>query len=121
MSNLKDIKEFGCPYTKIQCKSCTWNYADTCNFDFDSYQQGRTDRDREIVESNVFFSNKPIEDIVLNTIKDEREQIIAELEKSKKSLLGRYGANVPLLEMPSYKIAYNNGIEKALEIVRGEK
>lgn len=43
MSSLKEIREFGCPYSVIQCRECKWNYADTCNFDFDSYQQGRVD------------------------------------------------------------------------------
>lgn len=45
------------------------------------YQRGIADRDREIAESNVFFSNRPIEEIVLEAVESERERIVRELIK----------------------------------------
>lgn len=42
------------------------------------YERGKADRDKEIAEHNVFFSNKPIEDIVLEARADEREKTIDE-------------------------------------------
>lgn len=67
------------------------------------YQQGRADRDREIAESNVFFSNKPIEDIVLEARADERERIIEELKQSIDNGI----------------IAIDRGSEELFKIVRG--
>lgn len=43
------------------------------------YKQGKTDRDREIVEHSVFFSNRPIEDIVLEARADERAKVLDEV------------------------------------------
>lgn len=45
-------------------------------------------------------------------------KVIEELENSKKSIIGRYDSSVPMSEMPSRKIEYNKGIDKAIEIVK---
>lgn len=43
INNPHRIKEFDCPYAVTKCETCDWNYANTCNFDFNSYQQGVID------------------------------------------------------------------------------
>ena len=44
------------------------------------HKQGRASRDKELAEHNVFFSNRPIEDIVLEACADERAKIISILK-----------------------------------------
>jgi hypothetical protein len=80
-----------------------------------AYQQGKKDKEKELIEHNVFVSNVPIEDIVLDARKDEREQIVAELEKAKSYYRNLYHEHSSSLDE---KRAF--GIKKALEIVRGE-
>ena len=46
------------------------------------------------------------------------DKVVAELEKSKKSIVGKYNHATPMKEMPSYKIVFNEGIDKAIEIVK---
>lgn len=58
------------------------------------YEQGRADRDREIAESNVFFSNRPIEDIVLEARADERERIVRELEELSDSYFQKVALDI---------------------------
>lgn len=43
INNPHRIKEFDCPYAVTKCVNCDWNYSNTCNFDFNSYQQGVSD------------------------------------------------------------------------------
>lgn len=60
---------------------------DLYNHDYDTnlyfgefcYEKGKADRDKEIAEHNVFFSNKPIEDIVLEARADERANLLKEI------------------------------------------
>ena len=66
---LSEITKEDCPIDSIPTKL----YADGFN---DGYEQGKADRDKEITEHNVFFSNKPIEDIVLEARADERAKIL---------------------------------------------
>lgn len=47
-----------------------------------AYQQGKKDKEKELKEHNVFVSNVPIENIVLNALKDEQERIISKLLKN---------------------------------------
>ncbi len=60
---------------------------------------------------------KPIEE--WNTRKP-MERIIERLNGKRKNLCGRYNHETPLLEMPSCKIAFNNGICEAIEVVKEE-
>ena len=46
------------------------------------------------------------------------DKVIERLEESKKNICGRYNHETPLLEKPSCKIAFNNGIERAISIVK---
>lgn len=46
------------------------------------------------------------------------ERILERLEDAKKNICGSYNYETPLLENPSHKIAFNNGIEKAIEIIK---
>ena len=46
------------------------------------------------------------------------DEALAELERAKKSIIGKYDSTVPILENPSHKIAFNNGLEKAIEIIK---
>lgn len=48
------------------------------------------------------------------------DKVIERLEESKKNICGRYNHETPLLEKPSYKMAFNNGIERAIEILKEE-
>lgn len=77
-----------------------------CAYDC-GYQQGMKDKEKELKEHNVFVSNKPIEDIVLDAVNDERERIVVELEE----LRDRYD---------KYDFGTRGILEKAIEIVRGE-
>lgn len=45
------------------------------------YNKGKADRDKEITEGNVFFSNKPIEDIVLEAMVDGYNQALDDFRK----------------------------------------
>lgn len=45
----------------------------------DEYNQGKADRDKELAEHCVFISNRPIEDIVLETISNERAKVLDEV------------------------------------------
>lgn len=42
------------------------------------YEQGIADRDKELAENNVFFSNIPIEELVLDARADERAKVLDE-------------------------------------------
>lgn len=55
MSKLHRIEEFGCPYSVFKCENCKWNYTDTCNFDFDSYQHGRADERANVIVEVMDF------------------------------------------------------------------
>lgn len=45
-------------------------------------------------------------------------EIVERLEDKKKNICGSYNWQTPTLEMPSCKIAFNNGICEAIEIVK---
>lgn len=90
-----------CEYCKYLDKDVTQEPCLHCSSNLGAFEFDISEHDKQIIA-------------------DEREQIIAELEKAKKSLVGKYNGSTPMLEMPSYKVAFNNGIDKALEIVRGE-
>lgn len=70
-----------------------------------AYEQGMKDKEKELKEHNVFVSNIPIEDIVLDALKDERERIVAELEE----LRDRYDKK---------DFGIRGILEKAIEIVK---
>jgi hypothetical protein len=63
-----------------------------------AYEQG-------MKEHNVFVSNIPIEDIVLNAVNDERERIVAELSKNGMETV----SGLDVVEM-----------QRAIDIVRGD-
>lgn len=46
------------------------------------------------------------------------DKVVKNLEESKKSIVGKYDSSIPILENASHKIAFNNGIDKAIEIVK---
>lgn len=85
---------------KWKCEECVKHGTDACynggRYDHDdckymlidvdyAYNKGRADRDKEIAEHNVFFSNKPIEDIVLDAITDERAKCETCIHKVTKA------------------------------------
>ena len=87
-----------------------------------AYEQGKKDKEKELIEHNVFVSNIPIETIVLDAVNDERKRIIDELEKEYKLAEEekRRCVSENQLQFDSAK-GYSIGIWNALEIVRGEK
>lgn len=80
-----------------------------------AYEQGMKDKEKELKEHNVFVSNVPIEDIVLDAVNDERERIIAELEEKKHKVYSTYS-----LSENNIDLGITYGLETAIEIVRGE-
>jgi len=110
-----------CENKKYDCSDCELNpnrkkypyYS--CEYLKIGYEQGMKDKEKELKEHHVFVSNIPIEDIVLDARKDEREQIIAELEKAESYYRNLYHEHSFSLDE---KRAF--GIKKAIEIVRGD-
>lgn len=47
------------------------------------------------------------------------DKVVEELEAKKKNICGSYNWETPILERPSCKVAFNNGICEAIEIVKG--
>lgn len=68
--------------TEKELGALYYNDYDT-NLEFGEfcYNKGRADRDKEIAENNVFFSNRPIEDIVLETRTEVIEKFAEFLKK----------------------------------------
>ena len=83
------------------------------------YDKGRADRDREITESNVFFANKPIEDIVLDAIAGERKRIVRELETLRDEAWQDTDSDKRIVRSNAWDKV--DLINKAIEIVRGEE
>ncbi len=47
------------------------------------------------------------------------DRIVEQLEGERKSILGKYDHNTPVLDRAVCKVAFNNGIDKAIAIVKG--
>lgn len=75
----------------------------------ESYEQGRADRDKELAEHNVFFSNRPIEDIVLEACADERAKTIDECIKAINDLNIEYAYPHTICNILEMLKEQNNG------------
>jgi hypothetical protein len=112
-----------------ECKSENKDKVDKCFFVYPTeeelakdtkeyaigYQQGMKDKENELKEHNVFVSNIPIEDIVLDALNDERERIISELEEKKHKVYSTYS-----LSENNIDLGITYGLETAIEIVKGD-
>lgn len=114
IDNIEVLQDL-CKKIGVEYSTTIWSVEQFIDFSRKCYEQGMKDKEKELKEHNVFVSNVPIEDIVLDARKDEREQIIAELKKAESYYRNLYHEHRFSLDE---KRAF--GIKKAIEIVRGE-
>lgn len=86
---------------------------------FEKYKFGaiNSDVEREYIKETI--------PLLVNSIptveaipKEKLQEIVERLEEKKKNICGSYNWETPVLERPSCKVAFNNGICEAIEIVK---
>lgn len=78
------------------------------------------DKPPVVQEQDLYNFNRDIEKIrsYIQTKNNMMQEILNRLEEKKKNICGSYNWETPVLERPSCKVAFNNGICEAIEIVK---
>lgn len=88
-------------YVYVRCKKC---HAQTTKIYY-SAEFHKLDEEYALAEK-AWNTRKPM------------ERIVERLKLKLKNICGSYNYETPILEKPSCKVAFNNGIRDAIEIVK---